>query len=71
MKMLHMVAFILLVVGGLNWGLIGLFNFNLVTSILGFSPMLEKVVYILVGVSAVYLAATHMGNCKDCKGCCK
>lgn len=71
MKMLHCVAFTLLVVGGLNWGLIGLFNFNLVTSVLGFAPGLEKIVYILVGVSAVYLAATHMASCRDCKGCCK
>lgn len=66
MKILHCVAFTLLIVGGLNWGLIGLFNFNLVASILGFSPMLEKLVYILVGVSAVYIAATHMNDCKGC-----
>ena len=54
--MVSMVAMLLVVVGGLNWGLVGLLNFNLVTMVLGSVPMLEKLVYILVGVSAVYLA---------------
>ena len=66
MKALHMVAFTLLVVGGLNWGLWALFNFNLVNTVLGAWPTLEKLVYILVGVSAVYIAATHMSDCKMC-----
>lgn len=68
MKWAHVVAFTLLVVGGVNWGLIGLLNFNLVSAILGSWPMLEQLVYILVGVSAVYLAATHMAACKTCSG---
>ncbi len=66
MKALHYVAFTLLVVGGLNWGLWALFNLNLVNTVLGSWPMVEKVVYILVGVSAVYIAATHMNDCKIC-----
>ncbi|MBI4038841.1 DUF378 domain-containing protein [Candidatus Daviesbacteria bacterium] len=66
MKMLHMAAFTLLVVGGLNWGLWALFNFNLVNTILGAWPVVEKLVYILVGASAVYIAATHMNDCKIC-----
>lgn len=65
MKALHMVAYILLWVGGLNWGLVGLFNYNLVDSLLG-GVGLTNIVYILVGVSAVYSAATHMGDCKVC-----
>lgn len=67
MKMLHMVAFTLVVIGAVNWGLVGLMNFNLVNSLLGSAPMLEKLVYILVGVSGVVLAATHMNDCKMCK----
>jgi len=66
MKALHMVAYILLWVGGLNWGLIGLFNFNLVTALFGMWPMLVSLVYVLVGLSAVYTAFTHMGECKVC-----
>lgn len=66
MKMLHMVAFTLLLVGGLNWGLWALFNFNLVNTIVGSWPSVEKLVYILVGASAVYIGATHMTDCKMC-----
>lgn len=66
MKTVHMVAYMLLWVGGLNWGLIGLFNFNLVQALFGSMPALEMLVYVLVGASAVYSAATHMGECKVC-----
>lgn len=66
MKELHMVTFILVVVGALNWGLVGLFNFNLVHTVLMSSAGLEQLVYVLVGASAVVLAATHMGDCKAC-----
>lgn len=65
MKILHMVAFALLVVGGLNWGLVALLKMNLVETIFG-GMGLTNIVYILVGVSAVYVAATHMGDCKTC-----
>ena len=68
MKMLHMVAFLLLVIGGLNWGLVGLLKFNLVSAVLGGMPALEMLVYILVGVSAVWLLVTHKGDCKVCSG---
>lgn len=66
MKIVHVVAYVLVIVGALNWGLVGLFNFNLVTALLGSMPMVEKVVYILVGSAAVVSAATHMKNCKEC-----
>jgi uncharacterized protein len=49
-------AFVLVIVGGLNWGLVGLFNFNLVTFIFGSVPILERLIYILVGIAAIYLA---------------
>ena len=55
-----MVAMLLLVVGGLNWGLVGLFNFNLVTTIFGDMSTLTRLVYILVGASAVYVGANQM-----------
>lgn len=64
MKALHMVAYILLWVGGLNWGLVGLLNLNLVESILGMD--IAKIVYIVVGLATVYVIATHMGDCKVC-----
>ena len=54
MKAIGMLSIILLVVGGLNWGLVGLFNFDLVAAIFGAGSMLAKVVYVLVGICAVY-----------------
>lgn len=48
-------AIILLVVGGINWGLIGLFNLDLVATIFGEMSVLSRVVYIMVGISAIYV----------------
>lgn len=57
MKALNLLALVLVVVGGVNWGLVGLFQFDLVATLLGAGSMLANIVYILVGVSAVYVAA--------------
>lgn len=65
MKMLHMVSFMLLVVGGLNWGLAA-FNYNVVDMVLGVGSVASKIVYVLVALSAVYVAAMHKGDCKTC-----
>lgn len=64
MKVLHIVVATLLFVGGLNWGLVGLLNMNLVENLLGVD--LAKIVYILVGVATVYVIATHRNDCKVC-----
>lgn len=48
-------ALVLVIVGGLNWGLIGSFDFNLVDAIFGEGSALSRVVYVLVGLSAVYM----------------
>ena len=66
-KTVHMVAFALLVIGGLNAGLAALVaGLNIVNLILGSVPILERIFYILVGLSAVYIAANHMQDCKIC-----
>lgn len=57
MKPLDVAALVLLVVGGLNWGLVGLFGFDLVAALLGSMSMLSRIVYSLVGVSAIYVGA--------------
>lgn len=49
------IATILLVIGGLNWGLVGLLNVDLVAAIFGAASSISRIVYILVGVSAVYV----------------
>ncbi len=65
LKNLHMITFTLLVVGGLNWLLVGLFDYNLVAS-LGLPMGIVRAVYVLVGVSAVWEAFTNKQNCKQC-----
>lgn len=62
-----MVTFTLAMIGALNWGLVGLFGVNLVNMLVGSMPVVEKVVYILVGASAVLVLSTHMKECKACK----
>jgi uncharacterized membrane protein YuzA (DUF378 family) len=54
---LDMIAFILLIVGGLNWGLVGFFEFDLVAAIFGGGSMIARVVYALVGLSALLILA--------------
>lgn len=66
MKMLHMAAYLVLWIGGLNWGLVGLLNLNLVESLLGMD--LAKLVYILVGLATVYIIVGHRKDCKVCGG---
>ena len=66
MCMIHKVAGLLVIIGALNWGLIGISpEWNLVHMILGSVEWLERLVYILVGVSA--LALLMKGKCKACK----
>ncbi|MEI7777327.1 MAG: DUF378 domain-containing protein [bacterium] len=66
MKAIHAIAFILLVIGGLNWLLVA-FNFNLVTAIFGATSVASKIIYILVGVGALIEVFSHKKNCKCCE----
>ena len=50
-----LIALILVIVGGLNWGLVGLFNFDLVATIFGAGSMLSRIVYIVVGLASLYM----------------
>jgi uncharacterized protein len=54
MKTLNIVTLALLIIGGLNWGLVGLFDFDLVAALFGVDSVLSNLVYILVGLSALY-----------------
>lgn len=53
---LYWLALILLIIGGINWGLVGIFKWDLVAAIFGELSVISRVIYILVGVSAVYIA---------------
>ncbi len=63
MKALHSVAFVLVIIGALNWLLVGI-GVGDVVSYLGMT--IAKIVYILVGISALYLIFTHKKDCKNC-----
>jgi len=55
---LDWVAVVLVIIGGLNWGLVGIFSFDLVATIFGAMSVISQIIYILVGVSALYLVFT-------------
>jgi uncharacterized membrane protein YuzA (DUF378 family) len=54
MRALDAIVAVLLIVGGLNWGLVGVFNFDLVAAIFGAGSALSRIVYTIVGLCAVY-----------------
>lgn len=64
MKTIHLIAFILVIIGGLNWFLVGL-GVGDVVAYLG--STLATIVYILVGLSALFLIFTHKSVCKSCE----
>jgi len=49
------IALILVIIGGINWGLVGLFNWNLVNAIFGAGSVIASIIYILVGVAGLYM----------------
>ncbi|MEO6581616.1 MAG: DUF378 domain-containing protein [Sphingomicrobium sp.] len=53
MRAINSITLLLLVVGGLNWLLVGLFDFDLVAALFGEMSLLSRIVYVLVGVSAI------------------
>jgi uncharacterized membrane protein YuzA (DUF378 family) len=55
---LDWVAVVLVIIGGLNWGLVGIFSFDLVATIFGVMSVISQIIYILVGLSALYLIFT-------------
>lgn len=65
MKVVNWIAMILVVVGALNWGLVGFFEYNLVEALLGAWPMVVRVAYGVVGVSGLW--TVFFG----CRGCCE
>lgn len=57
LNILDWICLILVIVGGLNWGLVGFLNFDLVATIFGAMSIVSRIVYALVGLAAIYLAA--------------
>ena len=73
-RWLHLIAFIFVIVGAIDLGLFGLIpsdasgqGFDLLQTIFGFSPTLLEVIYLIIGISGVYLLVIHRKECKVCK----
>ncbi len=66
MKKLHAVSFVLLVIGGLNWLAVGLSSHDIGDIFGGQAAVVSRIVYVLVGLSAIYIVSTHKKDCKDC-----
>lgn len=62
--MVKQIAGILVLVGAINWGLVGAFDMNIVSNLLGAGSSLEKIVYILVGASGLYMVYEMYGKGK-------
>ena len=63
---MHKVSFILLVIGGLNWLVLALFSWDIGMLFGGQGETISKLIYILVGLAALYEVFTHKSRCKDC-----
>jgi uncharacterized membrane protein YuzA (DUF378 family) len=70
-NVLDWIAYLLLVIGGLNWGIIGISNDNIVDRLLGNFSHASKAVYLLVGLAAIYVIIRCLFCCKSCskQGC--
>ena len=67
MNKLHMVTFLLLVFGGLNWLLIAVLDWDVGDLFGGSDSVISRIIYILVGLAALYEVVTHKNNCKSCQ----
>ena len=67
MKGLHIITFILLIVGGLNWLLVGVIGWDISKFLGGQGALIPRIIYILVGIAAVLEVATHKSLCKNCE----
>ena len=54
MKIIDKIALLLVIIGAINWGLIGLFNFNLVDTLFGTMSWISRIIYTLVGISGLW-----------------
>ena len=68
MKGLHMISYLLVVIGGLNWLIYGIGQTDLGTWIGGMDTPVARVIYILVGVATIIELISHKSDCKKCCG---
>lgn len=66
MKAIHMIAFLLLLIGGLNWLLVGIWGWDVGQIFGGQAATISRLVYVLVGLAAIFELITHKKCCKTC-----
>lgn len=66
--MLHKISFVLLVIGGLNWLLVGIAGWDIGALFGGQAAPVSRIIYVLVGLSALMLSFSHKDTCKMCEG---
>jgi uncharacterized membrane protein YuzA (DUF378 family) len=66
MKTLHFITWLLIIIGALNWLLVGVFGWDVGMLFGGQAALISRIIYILVGVSAIYEIFTHKSTCKMC-----
>ncbi len=66
MKTIDWIAVVLLIIGGLNWGLVGLFDFDLIATVFGKMSAISRIVYTVVGITALWMiyASTKLAKAK-------
>lgn len=63
MKIINVIALLLVIIGGINWGLVGLFDFNLVDFLFGLGSIFSKIIYILVGIASLWCIGSFKKVC--------
>ena len=66
-KSIQSISQILLIIGGINWGLVGLLDINLVSTIFGDMTTLSRIIYTIVGLAGIYALMDMCNMCKSCK----
>ena len=66
MKGLHMVTLLLLIIGGINWLLVGVIGWDIGDLFGGQGAIISRVIYVLIGISAIVEVVTHKKGCKEC-----
>lgn len=66
MKALHTVAFVLLVIGGVNWLFVGVVGWDIGEIFGGQGALVSRIIYILVGIAAIFEVVAHKNICKEC-----
>jgi uncharacterized protein len=65
-KTLDWIAIVIVIIGGLNWGLIAFFGYDLIAGVFGDVPGFMRVLYTIVGIAAIYLAVISFTRISDC-----